>query len=159
MCPSHRGPALPSPSAVLPSLLCAYPGLAAGGWVVLGPTGALTPAERTGDRGRGVVMALSFIRRHRDRSKKYPPGANRRARLRTSHYRWPMTRTIANNRELYKAWRFKRLEDILWTDRIYCAVCDADFVVTLPYTGDGRCGVCFKANAQPAPIPCLELQP
>lgn len=70
-----------------------------------------------------------------------------------------MSRTIAKNRVVFKSSAHENDEDILWTERQYCIVCDADFVPTKQHHEAGICTVCFVAGTKPVEIPRLELRP
>lgn len=68
-----------------------------------------------------------------------------------------MKKNIPELRLVFKSSLEELDGDILWTERIYCIVCDADFVPHDP-THD-RCPHCRAADAHPVEIPCLELRP
>jgi len=68
-----------------------------------------------------------------------------------------MRKNIQQARVVFKSSAEELDGDILWTERVYCVVCDADFIPHDP--AHDRCPVCRAANAYPSEIPCLELRP
>lgn len=68
-----------------------------------------------------------------------------------------MTKLIPKNLIVFKSSPEELDGDILWAERIYCVVCDADFIP--PHPHEERCPFCRAANAVPVEIPCLELRP
>lgn len=70
-----------------------------------------------------------------------------------------MSKLISKKSAVFKRTRAELDEEILLTERVYCSVCDADYLSKPPHHHAGVCSVCFAAGTQPVEIPCLELRP